>query len=118
MTEKNSKHTIFMYLGGYKLYVKDYRLFRKAKVSEVSTFSQVKELCYMGFEHLQLHVNALIDKSRLNETMHMISSFLNMNAHSVTIDNSSIGNYVLTDYEICGSNEDYIYKVSLTLHAS
>lgn len=118
MTEKNSKHIIYMTLNGYKLNVKDYKLFRKAKVSEISTFSQIRELGYMGFEHLQLNVNALIDKSRLNEALHMLSSYMNINSYTVVIDGISIGHFILTGYEICGSEDDYIYKVSLTLHGS
>ena len=115
MTENNSKHIILMSFGTYKIYIRDYKLSRKARVSEISAFTSKRELCYMGYEHLQLSAAALIDKSRLSEIIFMLNGFMNSNSYSVVIDGVNVGNYILTDYEICGSEDDHIYKVTLTM---
>ncbi len=114
MTENNSKHLITMNFGSYKLYIKDYKLFRSVKVSELSAFMSKKELCYTGFEHVRLEVTALIDKSRFGELSVSLESFVGQQSYSVVIDGSNIGNFYLTGYEICGSEDDYIYKASLS----
>lgn len=115
MKENNSKHMIIMTFGTYKFYIKDYKLLRKAKVSEISAFMNKRELCYMGYGHLQLTATALIDKSRQGEMISVLANFMNSTANSVVIEGANIGSFILTDYEICASEDDYIYKVSLTM---
>lgn len=118
MTENNSKHKITMSLNSYTFSIKDYKLSRSTKVSEVSKFTNNTELCYMGYKHLRLHATALIEKSRVSEVMNVLSSILSPNSNSVVIDGMNIGKFILTDYEICGSEDDFLYNVSLSLCGS
>lgn len=104
-----------MTIDGYKLYVKDYKLFRSAKMYEIPTFSSKMEFCYRGFEHLKLKATAMIEQRRLNELNSRFGSLIGPASHSVTIDELNIGNYVIEEYEISGSEDDYLYKVSLSL---
>ena len=115
MTEKNSKHLITMSFDGYIFYVKNYKIFRTAKVSQIPAFHDAQEFCYMGYGTEQMNVTALIDKNRINEIYSMLNSFKQPNAKFVEIDGINAGNYMLTSYEICGSEENYIYEVVISL---
>lgn len=115
MTEKNSKHLILMSFDNYKLYVKSYKILRSAKVSEMPAFSDSQAFCYMGFGHEQIKVTALIDKSRLNEIHYVLNNYMQSNSYAVEIDGMSIGKCVLTSYEVCGSEDNYIYEVSISM---
>lgn len=115
MTENNSKHLIEMTLGSYKLYLKDYKLFRSANVSEIPAFTSKREFCYTGFEHLQVKVTAMVEKRRLSEVYSTFNGLIGSTPYSVTIDGINIGNHIITDYEISGSEDNYLYKISLSL---
>ena len=115
MTEKNSKHLITMSFDGYNFYIKNYKIFRTAKVSQIPAFNNAQEFCYMGYGNEQIKVTALIDKNRINEIYFMLNNFKLPNSKSVEIDGIDVGKYVVTSYEICGSEENYIYEVVMTL---
>lgn len=104
-----------MTIDSYKLYVKDYKLFRSTKVSEIPTFASKMEFNYSGFEHLQLKTTAMIEKRRLSELYSYFGSLTGPTSHSVTIDGLNIGDYIIEEYEISGSEDDYLYKVSFSL---
>lgn len=116
MTEKNSKHLITMSFNNYKFYVKKYKIFRSAKVSQIPVFNNAQEFCYMGYGNEQMKVTALIDKSRISEMHFVLNNFKQPNSYSVQIDGFSAGSYIITSYEICGSEENYIYEVELSLY--
>lgn len=115
MTQNNSKHLIKMSFGNYDLYIKDYKISQAAKVSEISSFNNKKQFCYSGFEHSRVKVTALIEKSKFNHLVAVFKSFMGSTPYSVTIDEVFIGSYIITEYEISGSEDDYLYKVSLSL---
>lgn len=115
MTEKNSKHLISMSVDTYTFYIKDYKLFRTAKTSEISTFTDERKLCYLGYGKKQINAVALIDKEGLSQINMVLNDFMVTGSHSVIIEGENLGKYILTGYEIDGSDEDYIYKVTLTL---
>lgn len=114
MTEKNSKHLILMSFGSYSFYIKNYKIFRSAKVSGIPAFNNAQEFCYMGYGNEQIKVTALIDKGRMSEMYFMLNNFKQPNSYAVEIDGISAGDYVLTSYEICGSEENYIYEVAIS----
>ncbi len=115
MTEKNSKHLIAMNVDTFKFYVKDYKIFRSAKTSEITTFSKQRGICYLGFGPKRIKATAIADKERLNQLIMVLNDFIVTDSHSVSVEELSLGNYRLIDYEICGSDEDYIYEVKLNL---
>ncbi len=115
MTEKNSKHLIAMTVDTYKFYLKDYKLFRSAKVSEISTFTKRKELRYLGYGYKRINATAIVDKERLTQLNMVLDDFMITDSHSVVVEGLNLGNYIITDYEICGSDDDYIYEVKLNL---
>lgn len=115
MTEMNSKHLILMSFNNYKFYVKSYKILRSAKISEMPAFSDSQEFCHMGCGHEQIKVTALIEKSKLNEIHYVLNSYMQPNLYAVEIDEASIGKCVLTSYEICGSEDNYIYEISMSL---
>ena len=82
MKETNSKHTIDMTIGTYKLYIKEYKILGSAKTAEINM---------------------------------IFNSYLHSSSFNVVIEGISFGNCIMTDYEICGCEDDYVYKVSLTL---
>lgn len=116
MTEKNSKHHIIMSFNDYNFYVKNYKIFRSAKVSEIPAYNAAQQFCYMGYGNEQIKLTALIDKSRISEIYFIVNNFKQPNPYSVQIDGLSVGNYIITSYEICGSEENYIYEVELSLY--
>ena len=115
MTETNSKHSIIMTIDSYRFHIKEYKICGSIKTAEVATFTNQRELCNLGIGCKKINAITMIDKSRLSE----INMILNSNMHTgpsiVVIEGISLGNCIITDYEICGSEDDYIYKVSLTL---
>lgn len=118
MTEKNSKHFICICIDNYNYYVDSYKIFRSAKVSEISTFNDSQETCYMGYGREQIKVKALIDKSRLYETQFMLNTLKYPTPREVTIDGISFGQYIIADYEICAASDSFIYEVSLSMYKS
>lgn len=118
MTEKNSKHTIFMYYDFFKFYIKDFKLLRSAKVAEIPTFTDEKQYCFQGLEHERIKATAMIDKSRITTLLTELNNFIGSNTREVIIDDVSYGYFMLTNYEICISQDDYVYEVSLTFYKS
>lgn len=115
MTEKNSKNTIIMYYDYYNLYIKDFKVSRSVKVSEIPTFTKEKQYCYQGYEHQKIKATALIDKSRISNLLIIFDNFIFEGSEkSIVIDGIDYGRYWLTDYEVCVSEDDYIYEVALT----
>ncbi len=114
MTENNSKNTIIMYYDYYNLYIKDFKVSRSAKVTEISTFTDEKQFCYQGYEHQRLKATALIDKSRISDILIVLNSFIGNISKNIIINDIDYGSYLLTDYEICVSEDDYLYEVSLS----
>lgn len=114
MTENNSKHTIFMYYDYYKFYIRDFKLLRSAKVTEIPAFTDEKQYCYQGLEHERIKATAMIDKSRLTNFLSELNYFIGSNSREVVIDDISYGYFMLTDYEICISQDNYLYEVSMS----
>lgn len=116
MTEKNSKHSICVSIDNYQYYVDSFKIFRFAKVSEISTFNDSREACYMGYGREQIKLKALIDKSRLEETQFMLNTFKSPTQRDINIDGTYFGKYIVADYEICASSDSFIYEVSISMY--
>lgn len=115
MKETNSKHTIDMTIGTYKLYIKEYKIFGSAKTAELATFTNQRELCHLGIGCRKIKAATIVDKAKLSEINMIFNSYLHSSSFNVVIEGISFGNCIMTDYEICGCEDDYVYKVSLTL---
>lgn len=115
MDEINSKHLILLDIDGYTFYVKNYKIFRSAKVSEISAFNDAQASCYMGYGSERISVRTLVDKNRMTEIYSMLNRFKNPSLYDITLDGMSIGSYMLTDYEICGSEDEYVYEISISM---
>lgn len=115
MTENNSKHLILLSISNYKFYISSYKVSRSTKILDIPTFKDQQKCCYMGYGHEQMQVKALIDQSRLYETHFMLNSLKSSEMRNVTIEGKALGQYMLTDYEICGSEDNYIYEVSISM---
>ena len=115
MTEKNSKHLIAMNVDSFKFYVKEYKILRSVKTSEITTFVKQREIGYLGYGPIKIRATAIVDKERLNLLNKALNDFIVTDSHSVSIEGISFGDYRMTDYEICGSEDDYIYEVKLNL---
>lgn len=98
----------------YAFYIKDFKLLRSAKVTEIPAFTDEKQYCYQGLEHERIKATAMIDKSRITSLLTELNNFIGSNTKEVIIDDVSYGYFMLTDYEICISQDDYLYEVSLT----